>query len=71
MGRRILITGKLSAGLLMALALEGLELEQAGWKFTVRPQGIPNDWRMLNTACALPQTHGPQRKGKGGKVKRW
>lgn len=71
MGRKVLITGRLSAGLLIALALEGLELEQVGGKFTVHEQRMPNGWAGPRFDYQGPPTHGPRRKGKGGKVKRW
>ncbi|HEY6020657.1 MAG TPA: hypothetical protein VIY48_12425 [Candidatus Paceibacterota bacterium] len=69
--RKIVTTGRLSVGLMMALAVEGMEIVQAGNVFTVQPQcdlGFRDDLgRIRNSRTA----YGPEKKGKGGKVKRW
>lgn len=69
--QKIVITGRLSVGLMMALAADGFEVAQAGNSFTVQPQcdlSFRDDIGRLRSART---GYGPAKKGKGGKVKRW
>ena len=66
--QKIVITGRLSVGLMMALAADGFEVAQAG---NMQPQcdlSFRDDIGRLRSART---GYGPAKKGKGGKVKRW
>lgn len=76
MGRRVLVTGgSAGLGLLLALAaakasaFEQLEFVPSETEFN--PHGVPRDFLVSGSVHSAPKPHGPQRKGKRGKVRRW